>query len=580
MTTFNKTVVLKFGSSVLSSTDALPDVVTEIYRWYRKGYRVVPVVSAIGSTTDALLDAARAFGTNPCERSSAMLLGTGEIASAALLGLALHEVGVPANVLDHRRISLRTGGSATDATPATVDVAAINGALADAPVLVLPGFLGVDDHGCTTLLGRGGSDLTAIFVAQQINADRCRLIKDVDGLYEADPNAPGARPSRFTSITFDDAAQLNGKILQRKATEFARDVSWPFEVTCLHERAATLVGSDETVVEDPPVPTRPIRVALLGLGTVGRGVYERVVSRPDLFELSAVAVRSRRGAERSDVPADLLTTDCWRAIRSRPDVMIELIGGVEPAVELIEGALARGIHVISANKAVLARHSAALERIADAHNVTLRGAASVGGSAPIVEHVQQLANGRRITLIEGIINGSTNVILDDLIDGRSLEDSVERAQRDGFCEADPSRDLNGIDAADKLAILARLALGVSLDPDQISRVALDQQQAIEANRCGRAGRSVRHIARAIRAGDGVQASVRPLIVGPAHPLAHVRREWNALAVETDDGARHIIRGRGAGRIPTTESVLADLFALRRESLGHVERFTTTTTQHH
>jgi len=563
MTAFNKTVVLKFGSSVLASVDALPDVASEIYRWYREGYRVIAVVSAIGNTTDELLDRVQMFGTKPCPRSSAVLLGTGELASAALLGLALDEVGVPINVLDHRQISLRTCGNATDAMPATVDVDAIRDALEDAPVLVLPGFIGVDDHGCTTLLGRGGSDLTAIFIAQQIGAHCCRLIKDVDGLYESDPNAPGAHPDRYRQISFDDAVRLDGKILQRKATEFARDVSWPFEVGCLHEERATLVGADSTVLEGNPPHNRPLRVALLGLGTVGRGVYERLIARPHLFQLTAVAVRSRCGPDRSDVPEHLLTTDGWGALRSGPDVVIELIGGVEPAVELIEGALARGIHVITANKAVLARHGTALDHIAIKHNVTLRGAASVGGSAPVIEHVTKLAGGRRITSIEGIVNGSTNVILDDLVDGVPLNEAIERAQHAGFCEADSSRDLNGLDAADKLAILTRLAFGVSLDPERIDRTALDQEQANEAKCCGLAARCVRHIARATRSNAHVQATVQPIIFGQAHPFAQVHGEWNAIAVENTDGARHIVRGRGAGRVPTTESVLADLFALRR-----------------
>ena len=219
MSTSNNIIVLKFGSSVLRQESDLTTAVHEIYRSLREGYRVVAVVSAIGDTTDALVRQGSAWVDEPSPAAWASLLATGEATSCALLALALDRAGTPCILLDAHLADLRTSGPLTDASPESLDTQAILAALDDTPVVVLPGFTGRDEAGRTTLLGRGGSDLTALFVAHQLGA-RCLLLKDVDGIYDRDPERhPGAL--RYAQVTWEEALEVGGSIVQPKAIRYA-----------------------------------------------------------------------------------------------------------------------------------------------------------------------------------------------------------------------------------------------------------------------------------------------------------------------------------------------------------------------
>ena len=167
-------VVLKFGSSVLRSVDDLPSAVHEIYRWYRDGSRILTVVSAMGDTTERLLAQACQLAPTPDVHATAQLLATGERASAALLGIALERVGVPARVVDPREIGLMVSGSPLDSEPVSVESSRLLSMFDEHPVLVLPGFFGHTEDGRLHLLGRGGSDLSAVFAATALRAQRCR----------------------------------------------------------------------------------------------------------------------------------------------------------------------------------------------------------------------------------------------------------------------------------------------------------------------------------------------------------------------------------------------------------------------
>ena len=171
-------VVLKFGSSVLRSAQDLPSAVHEIYRWYRDGHRVIAVVSAIGDTTNQLLAAGRALTESPEPYALAELLATGERESAALLGIALDRSGIRARVVDPREVGLVALGTVLDSEPVNVNRERLRAFLAESAILVVPGFFGFDEKQRLHLLGRGGSDLTAVFLAGAINATRCRLVKD------------------------------------------------------------------------------------------------------------------------------------------------------------------------------------------------------------------------------------------------------------------------------------------------------------------------------------------------------------------------------------------------------------------
>jgi homoserine dehydrogenase len=236
--------VLKFGGSVLRNEADLATAVAEIQRWLERDGRVVAVVSAFDGTTDRLLTQAREYvpQAESDAAATALLLATGELTTASLLTLALHRAGVGATVLSPCAIDLRTDGRGVDANPIAVDADAIRRALARTPVVVVPGFIGVDDDRQFTLLGRGGSDLTALFLAHELGAGRCRLIKDVDGLYDRDPALPGPPAHRYETLSWDGALELDGKIIQHKAVRLAKDRALEFEVGAFGKTEATRVG--------------------------------------------------------------------------------------------------------------------------------------------------------------------------------------------------------------------------------------------------------------------------------------------------------------------------------------------------
>jgi homoserine dehydrogenase len=248
------TIVVKFGGSVLLDELHVRAAAEEVARFVRDGQRVIAVVSALEGTTDALLQRARAYSPRPHEFATALLLATGELTSTALLGLALDTLGVRVETLDASGVGLRTAGDPLDSSPTSLDTHAVREALTRVRAIVVPGFVGKDDHNRTTLLGRGGSDLTALFIAQQLGA-ACRLVKDVDGLYEWDPAKPGPEPRRFASLSWQGALDLDGTIVQHKAVRWARDHRLAFEVGSLGATHVTRVGDlePEFAAEAEPV---------------------------------------------------------------------------------------------------------------------------------------------------------------------------------------------------------------------------------------------------------------------------------------------------------------------------------------
>jgi homoserine dehydrogenase len=235
-----KVVVLKFGSSVLRTDEDLPAAVNEIYEWWVQDYRVVAVVSAFGNTTDQLTQCAYSVCAEPDPTLLAALLATGEAASSALFGLALQQAGIPATVLNAEQAGLITAGPVLDAELISLDKTKLLAVLQTA-VVVLPGFVGRAD-GETTLLGRGGSDLTALFVAHQLDG-QCRLVKDVDGLYTSDPNNEnGSNATRFVEVSYDSARKVGGSVVQVKAIDFAERRQLTFTVSSIGADVSTKVG--------------------------------------------------------------------------------------------------------------------------------------------------------------------------------------------------------------------------------------------------------------------------------------------------------------------------------------------------
>lgn len=553
-------VVLKFGGSILAGPEALAAAALEVYREVRAGHRVVAVVSAFRGRTDALADLARRLAPGSPGRSHCALLATGEAEATAALALQLDGDGVPAECLEGHRLGLRTRGDAADGEPVGFDRAAVLAALARVPVVVVPGFVGVDEHQGTTLLGRGGSDLTAVFLAREIGA-RCRLVKDVDGWFVSDPGRRGAVPARYTHLGWDDAIASGAPVVQPKAVALARARDHEFAVGGLGTARPTVVGPGPTRLELAPERLAPLRVVLLGLGTVGGGVYERLAAQPDRYRIVSVLVRDRR--RRRDVELDraLVTNDPAVALARPADVVVELVGGADDALGYLLEALRRGRHVVTANKLLLAGHGPELHGAATAAGLRLLSSASVGGAVPMLETVERLARFPGVRGFRGVLNGTTNFVLDRVADGMGFDRAVAEAQARGFAEADPRADLSGADAAAKAVLLARIASGRALTLDDVSVRGIDGAPPPELH--AGAGLRVRLVARCLLGDDGsCRLSVAPEPVRADDPLGAVRDEENVMIVTAADGSETVLRGRGAGRRPTALAVLADLEDLR------------------
>ncbi len=552
--------VLKFGSSVLASRGDVSRALHEIYGELREGNRVVAVVSALGQTTERLLANARKFGKRPDPAALALLLSTGETQSVALLALALERAGISCSVLDPAQLGLRSLGDLLDAEPTRFDEAILRAALAEKSVVVVPGFVGRDECGRTTLFGRGGSDLSALFLAQRLGAS-CRLVKDVAGVFDRDPALNGAAARRFGVLAWEDALSVGGGIVQEKALRFAREQHFEFEVGALGSAESTLVGRGPSRFVATRAEPRKLRVALLGLGTVGLGVYRELARFPERFEVTSVLVRRSGLGRPPRIPAELITTD---AERTRDcDVLVEVLGGLEPAGKLIEAALLRGVDVVSANKGLIVGRGAEYRSLAQANGARFLYSASVCGALPLLETVRGLARERRIVSIEGILNSTTNVVLDLLAAGRSFAEALDHARRQGFCESDPSEDLDGTDAAHKLVLVAREAFGETLDVLWTKRKGITGIRPAEVRAASLAGHVVRLVATCRRTEAGLELQLSPATLPDDHPLARTSAEQNAVLIHTEDGARVVLRGKGAGRWPTTQAVLGDLLELSR-----------------
>jgi len=552
-------IVLKFGGSVLADEGTLPLAVHEIHRWRGQGFSVVAVVSALAGVTDELLRRSRAACLSPSPHAVAALVGGGEAQSAALLGLQLDAAGEPARVLSPATLGLIATGDPLDATPVALDIRPLRRALAAGEVAVVPGFVARAPDGRGVLLGRGGSDLTALFLAARLGADRCRLVKDVDGLYARDPALPGPAPPRFATASWADALATDGTIVQHKALLFAREHGLAFELGCWNGTRPTWIGAPASRLEGAPERRARLRVALLGLGTVGAATWQRLAELDDSFELVAVAVREPSRPRPVSPPRALLTTDVLAAASCGADVVVETLGGCEAARAAVTIALRAGAHVVSANKTLLARHGEELAALAQACGVSLRWSAAVGGSTPMLAAVARAARAGPTLRVDAVLNGTTNFVLDAVAAGAPFERALEEARAAGLAERDTDRDLSGRDAADKLALLHQAATGRWLPPEAVDCTPVTPHSAAAA---ARPGAVVRQVAMLVLRGSACSARVRPLALAANHPLAGVTREGNAAVIRTGNGTR-VVRGKGAGGGPTSTAILGDLLELLR-----------------
>ncbi len=277
----------------------------------------------------------------------------------------------------------------------------------------------------------------------------------------------------------------------------------------------------------------------------------------------------RRPNRHPDIPADLLTTDA-AALVSRPDVdlVVEVIGGIEPARSLLLAALNSGKSVVSANKALLAEDGATLYEAAAANGVDLYYEAAVGGAIPVIRPLRESLAGDRVTRVMGIVNGTTNFILSRMdATGASFDESLAEATALGYAEADPSADVDGFDAASKAAILAGLAFHTRVTIGDVYREGIAGVTAADIASAKAIGCTVKLLAICERDKDTVSVRVHPAMIPRTHPLAGVGDAFNAVFVDADAAGSLMFYGRGAGGAPTASAVLGDLVAVARNRVN-------------
>jgi homoserine dehydrogenase len=324
----------------------------------------------------------------------------------------------------------------------------------------------------------------------------------------------------------------------------------------------------------------PLKVALLGCGVVGTEVARLLTQQSaDLaarvgapLEIAGIAVR-RLGRDRSATGVDpaLFTTDAGGLVtRGDIDIVIEVIGGVEPARSLILTAMESGASVVTANKALLAEDGPTLYEAAAKHGVDLYYEAAVAGAIPLVRPLRESLVGDTVRRVLGIVNGTTNFILDKMdTTGAGFAEALEEAQALGYAEADPTADVEGFDAAAKAAILASLAFHSRVTAADVHREGITDVTAADVAGAKAMGSVVKLLAIAELSADGRSVGVRvhPAMIPRGHPLAGVREAFNAVFVEADSAGELMFYGRGAGGGPTASAVLGDLVTVARNRVG-------------
>ncbi|MFN2474480.1 MAG: homoserine dehydrogenase [Sphingomicrobium sp.] len=554
--------VLKFGSSVLGAETDYAAVALEIYRHVRQGEKVVAVVSALHGETDALLSQGARVGGD-CPALLARLARVGELRSAALAALALNRVGVRVTTMDPHEMGLLAEGQPLDSNLTDLDAGAVWAKLRDHEVVVVPGFTaGHAEHGVVTL-GRGGTDLSAVFFADRLGAHRARLIKDVDGVYAEDP-VKNPHAERYSEVGYAEAAAASSGLIQPKAILAAQQDDVLIEVAAMGAAQATTIAN-LPARKSLPLRGARLRVALLGCGTVGGGVLAQLLERPDLFELNPVLVR--RPADHAGEAA-CFTSNPTEALAGDPDIVVELVGGADPMAELVAAALRNGASLVTANKALVAQHHDLLAAAASAGGASLLHSGAVGGGVPVLEAIGRLRTDGGVSAVEGIMNGTSNFILGRLEQGCGFDEAVHEAQALGFAEAEPSADIDGHDTAHKLSLLARACFGNGLSVQSIARQSLRGVSIADAQAAHARGEVLKQIGRCWRERDGgIVAAVRIESLPVGNLLARARGEENVFVVTATNGCRHTLHGKGAGRWPTAASVFADIMDLQRASLA-------------
>jgi homoserine dehydrogenase len=324
--------------------------------------------------------------------------------------------------------------------------------------------------------------------------------------------------------------------------------------------------------------SQPLGIGLIGCGTVGSGVARLLLEQPERLgaragrplQLRRVLVGDPGKKRGIELPPELLTSDL-RKITTDPaiDVAVELVGGVAWAKQAVLDLLAAGKDVVTANKALLAEYGAAIFDAARRHGRTVAFEASVAGGIPIIAALSQGLAANQILALQGILNGTCNFILTGMSEeGRDYATALAEAQRLGYAEADPTLDVNGSDAAHKLAILAQIAFGVAVHGSSIERRGITEVQALDIRYAGELGYTIKLLAEAWLNEQQLALHISPVLLRHSTPLAQVRGAYNAIQVVGDAVGDTLYYGQGAGQMPTASAVVADLIDL---AVGRAQR---------
>jgi homoserine dehydrogenase len=321
----------------------------------------------------------------------------------------------------------------------------------------------------------------------------------------------------------------------------------------------------------------PLNIALIGAGTVGGGVAKILLEHPERIaaraarpiHLKRVVVRDA-SKPRPSIPKELISTDIAAAIHDpQIHVVVEVIGGTGIAKQVVLDSLAAGKHVVTANKALLAQFGPEVFEVARRHERAVGFEASVAGAIPIIRALAESMAANQISAIQGILNGTSNFILTSMADrGMSYSDALAEAQRLGYAEADPTLDVDGSDAAHKLAILAQIAFGVTVPVEKIERFGIAGLHAMDLRYAQELGYTVKLLAEAWLDGKEVALHVAPVLLRRTDMLAQVRGAFNAVQVVGDMSGEVMFQGAGAGALPTASSVVADVIDL---AVGRAQR---------
>ena len=313
---------------------------------------------------------------------------------------------------------------------------------------------------------------------------------------------------------------------------------------------------------------KKLNIGLLGLGQIGSGLYEILTAKKALFarqlgvsfELKRIAEKVPNAKRKIHPPRSMMTKDAFSVVRDPSiDVIVELIGGTTIARELIKEALKNGKHVVTANKALLAEYGDELFALAHQQKRWLCFEASVGGGIPCIKALREGLAANRIDSVHAIINGTTNYILTQMTaKGTSFAEALAGAQQQGYAEANPALDINGTDAAHKLAILARFAFGGKVKFKDIYCEGITAISSDDIAFAKEFGYTIKLLAIAKKTGDGMEARVQPTLLPNSHILANVNGSFNAILMHGDETGDVLFYGRGAGPHPTASAVIADL----------------------